>query len=167
MDDCCMHSCFACFVHKWPCTDSTAHRSISPGGGGPKKGLITNVIFRSRFFLQKIGIENSGVWLIPRVLEGVGSSGRLVGTISTIKNKMILIVHLCVNSFNPFLPPKPFQNTTKNQCKTHPNHPPKKNKHTQKYPPTPPKHKKSIWTKFKSSFLNGSLGSCLITINAV
>ena len=34
--------------------------------------------------IQTIGFTNSGFLLFPEVLEGLGSSGRLVGTISTI-----------------------------------------------------------------------------------
>ena len=37
----------------------------------------------SYFFLEIFGFKNSGFWLFPGVLEGLGSSGRLVGTIST------------------------------------------------------------------------------------
>ena len=32
---------------------------------------------------EKIGFSNSGFWLFPGVLEGLGSSGRLVGTMFT------------------------------------------------------------------------------------
>ena len=36
-----------------------------------------------RIFLKHVGLNNVGFWLFPRVLEGLGSSGGLVGTIST------------------------------------------------------------------------------------
>ena len=50
---------------------------------GPKKGINKEIKYFSYFFLKKIGFKNSGFWLFPGVLEGLGSSGRLVGTIST------------------------------------------------------------------------------------
>ena len=37
----------------------------------------------SYFFYKKIGFYVTGVWLFPGVLEGLGSSGKLVETIST------------------------------------------------------------------------------------
>ena len=35
------------------------------------------------FVLEHVGFYKTDVWLFPGVLEGLGSSGRLVGTIST------------------------------------------------------------------------------------
>ena len=32
---------------------------------------------------ENIGFKNLGFWLFPGVLEGLGSSGKLVGTMST------------------------------------------------------------------------------------
>ena len=34
-------------------------------------------------FIQKFGFYETGFWLFPEVLEGLGSSGRLIGSIST------------------------------------------------------------------------------------
>ena len=50
---------------------------------GPKKGINKEIKFFSYVFLKTIGFKNSDFWLSPGVLEGLGRSGRLVGTIST------------------------------------------------------------------------------------
>ena len=48
----------------------------------PKKELIRNITFFSGFVLNNFGFYVTGFCLFPWVLEGLGSSGRLVGTIS-------------------------------------------------------------------------------------
>ena len=42
---------------------------------------IKNETFKILY--NNVGFKNSGFWLSPKVLEGLGSSGRLVGSIST------------------------------------------------------------------------------------
>ena len=42
-----------------------------------------NIKIGSYFFQENVGFSVTGFWLFPRVLEGLGSPGRLRGTIST------------------------------------------------------------------------------------
>jgi len=55
--------------------------------GGPQKGLIGNYRFNKEFVpdlcVKHIGFKNSGLTLELRFLEGLGSSGELVGIIFT------------------------------------------------------------------------------------
>ena len=50
---------------------------------GPKRGLIRNITVCCVFVLYKFGFYTTCFGFFPGVLEGSGSSGRLVGTIST------------------------------------------------------------------------------------
>ena len=62
---------------------------MSPGGAPQKNEYIYIYIYIglisvfSLLLMENVGFNNSGFWLFPWVLEGLGRSGRLVGTIST------------------------------------------------------------------------------------
>ena len=62
---------------------SYGRRKKNPPLIGPKKELRRKLIMFSYFVLEISGFKNSGFGLFPGVLEGLGSSGRLIGTIST------------------------------------------------------------------------------------
>ena len=47
------------------------------------KTTIINFLINSLCFLKTVRFYTRGFWLFPGVLEGLGSSGRLVGSIST------------------------------------------------------------------------------------
>ncbi len=56
---------------------------LSRPGGSPQKGVNKEYKFFPQFVLESVGFKNLGCWLFPGVLEGLGSSGKLVRTIST------------------------------------------------------------------------------------
>ena len=59
-------------------------KNNSPPLIGPKKEINKEInYFFLIIFLKTIGFYKTGFWLFPGVLEGLGSSGRLVGSFST------------------------------------------------------------------------------------
>ena len=60
-------------------SSKTTHIVLFPGLNSSIQVKIPQFLF----FLKKIGFHKTGFWLFPGVLEGLGSSGRLIGTIST------------------------------------------------------------------------------------
>ena len=48
---------------------------------GPLKRI--NKADKGFVFLYKFGVQSTGFWCFPGILEGLGSSGKLVGIIST------------------------------------------------------------------------------------
>ena len=64
------------------CWSLEGNQSIHPGGS-PKKGINKEYKGFFRIFSVKFQVLKLGFWLFLGVLEGLGSSGKLVGTIST------------------------------------------------------------------------------------
>ena len=50
---------------------------------GLEPPIQVKMLFLFLFFSKKVGCTHTGFWLFPGVLEGLGSSGRLIGTVST------------------------------------------------------------------------------------
>ena len=65
------------------CRCTVGGKQKFPPNRAPKKGINKEIKYFSHFFLNFFGFKNLGFGIFPGVLEGLGSSGKLVGTFST------------------------------------------------------------------------------------